>query len=118
LENGESPYEGEIRSVNKLYEIILDRANDPECKSIVLVLHGRLLRIVLASILHRDLTRMGDFTHHNTTVNIVDAFISPATDCEEKKVRKYSRAGHSDRVEFLGVLFDSYSHLIGDASPL
>lgn len=120
LEYGESPFDAEVRSVNKLYEIISASASDPKCQSIVLILHGRLLRVMLSSIMHRDLTKMALFPHHNTTVNIVDAIISPdaATSCVEKKELPYSRATHDDRVEFKGVLFDSSDHLVGDACPL
>jgi broad specificity phosphatase PhoE len=121
LEEGESAYEAEIRSVNKLYEIILERAADPECESIVFILHGRLLRIMLASMLHQDLTKMHLFTHHNTTVNIVDAIISPEKkrECADNEFKpEFSMANHDQRVIFKGVLFDSYSHLTdaGDAS--
>lgn len=66
FEDGESPYQAEVRAVNKLYDIILDQANGA-CKSIVFILHGRLLRIILASILDKDLTCMSKYTHHNTT---------------------------------------------------
>lgn len=78
LEGGESPRDVEIRAVNKLYDILLNHPQISTSKSIVLVLHGRMLRIVLASIFHRDLRQMNRFPHHNTTVNIIDAVISPS----------------------------------------
>ncbi|KAJ3117289.1 hypothetical protein HK098_006305, partial [Nowakowskiella sp. JEL0407] len=68
---GETVKEVEHRAVPKLYEILKSR---PEEK-ILVVIHGRLLRIILGSILHHDLRRMNDYTHHNTSVNILDVLI-------------------------------------------
>ncbi|KAJ3200438.1 hypothetical protein HK099_002684, partial [Clydaea vesicula] len=69
--NGESPFDVEVRSVNKLLDIL-----KREEKNILIVVHGRLLRIMLASILNQNLLTMSYFTHHNTTVNIIDCIIS------------------------------------------
>ncbi|KAL2911764.1 hypothetical protein HK105_208767 [Polyrhizophydium stewartii] len=68
---GESPLEVEARSVPALYDIILSR---PE-QTMVIVVHGRLLRIMLASMLFQSLDRMNEFTHHNTCINMIDVII-------------------------------------------
>ncbi|KAJ3160236.1 hypothetical protein HDU86_001072 [Geranomyces michiganensis] len=38
--------------------------------------HGRLLRIMMASIFYHSLARMSEFEHHNTCINVVDVIIS------------------------------------------
>ncbi|KAJ3246786.1 hypothetical protein HK104_007847, partial [Borealophlyctis nickersoniae] len=68
--NGESPVEVERRAVPALYDIL----QRPE-QTFLIVVHGRLLRILLSSIVYRSLDHMQKFTHHNTCVNVVDAII-------------------------------------------
>lgn len=36
------------------------------------LVHGRLLRIMLSSVLYRSLEHMSDFTHHNCCINVLD----------------------------------------------
>ncbi|KAH6583835.1 hypothetical protein BASA61_007755 [Batrachochytrium salamandrivorans] len=69
--NGESPSEVEARAVPAFYHLLLNR---PE-KTIVFVVHGRLLRIMLSSFLFHNLRYMNDFTHHNTCINLIDAIL-------------------------------------------
>eukprot|EP00842_Homolaphlyctis_polyrhiza_P002438 jgi/Hompol1/3195/HPOL_006400-RA len=69
--NGESPLEVEARAVPALYKIIAER---PE-QTIVLIVHGRLLRVILSSIFFHSLKHMNDFTHHNTCINLIDVNI-------------------------------------------
>ncbi|KAJ1564600.1 hypothetical protein HK096_007176 [Nowakowskiella sp. JEL0078] len=69
--NGESPKDCELRSVPIIYDLLINR---PE-KNILFVIHGRLLRLILGSILHRDLRRMNDYSHHNTSVNLLKVSI-------------------------------------------
>ncbi|KND03582.1 uncharacterized protein SPPG_01058 [Spizellomyces punctatus DAOM BR117] len=68
--NGESPLDVEQRSVPALYDIL----KRPE-ERLAIVIHGRLLRIILSSILYRSLEHMSAFTHHNTCINVIDAII-------------------------------------------
>ncbi|KAJ3107754.1 hypothetical protein HDU97_003424 [Phlyctochytrium planicorne] len=68
---GESAFDVEDRAVPDLYRIIQQDAT-----TFVFVVHGRLLRIVLASILRRDLRLMSTYKHHNTCINVVDVAIS------------------------------------------
>ncbi|KAJ2998488.1 hypothetical protein HDV02_004496 [Globomyces sp. JEL0801] len=78
--SGESPIDVEARSVPALYKLVLER---PEkvflfvCKNteLMLLVHGRLLRIMLSSMLFRSLDFMSEFTHHNTCINLVDTII-------------------------------------------
>ncbi|KAJ3304218.1 hypothetical protein HDV03_002955 [Kappamyces sp. JEL0829] len=68
---GESPIDVEARAVPALYECILQHPG----KTFVFVVHGRLLRILLSSVLFRSLDHMNEFTHHNTCINLVDVII-------------------------------------------
>ncbi|KAI8922021.1 histidine phosphatase superfamily [Powellomyces hirtus] len=68
--NGESPLEVEKRSVQAVYEL-LDR---PE-SNLIIVIHGRLLRIIMSSLFYRSLSRMSEFVHHNTCINVVDVIV-------------------------------------------
>ncbi|KAK5672294.1 hypothetical protein QVD99_001398 [Batrachochytrium dendrobatidis] len=69
--HGESPFQVEARAVPAFYNLMLNR---PET-NIVFVVHGRLLRIMLSSILFQNLNHMNDFTHHNTCINLIDVSI-------------------------------------------
>ncbi|KAJ3036485.1 hypothetical protein HDV00_002694 [Rhizophlyctis rosea] len=68
--NGESPLEVEQRAVPAIYNLL----NRPE-EVFLIVVHGRLLRIILSSLIYASLQHMQSFTHHNTTVNVVDAIV-------------------------------------------
>ncbi|TPX62660.1 hypothetical protein PhCBS80983_g00327 [Powellomyces hirtus] len=68
--NGESPLEVEKRSVQAVYDL-LDR---PE-SNLIIVIHGRLLRIIMSSLFYRSLSRMSEFVHHNTCINVVDVIV-------------------------------------------
>ncbi|KAJ3050832.1 hypothetical protein HK097_008180, partial [Rhizophlyctis rosea] len=68
--NGESPLEVEQRAVPAIYNLL----NRPE-STFLIVVHGRLLRIILSSIVYHSLQHMQSFTHHNTTVNVIDAIV-------------------------------------------
>ncbi|KAJ3345559.1 hypothetical protein HDU83_003943 [Entophlyctis luteolus] len=72
-EGGESPLEVETRSVPAFYRILRDAHVNEQ--NIAIVIHGRLIRILLASILRHDLAGMSDFPHANTCVNVLDAAI-------------------------------------------
>ena len=39
------------------------------------LVHGRLLRVILSSILYQSLQFMSKFTHHNTCINLIDVII-------------------------------------------
>jgi hypothetical protein len=97
--DGESPFEVELRAVPALYDLILHR---PESNIVfvgilvVTLVHGRLLRIILSSILFRNLDHMSEFTHHNTCINLLDIII------------------HNDSNGFLGEpLLDTYKLIDG-----
>ncbi|RKO95912.1 hypothetical protein CAUPRSCDRAFT_12389 [Caulochytrium protostelioides] len=44
---------------------------------VAVVAHGRLLRILLSSLVCADLRLMEQFQHHNTCVNVVDVIYTP-----------------------------------------
>lgn len=66
-EEGESIYEVQDRSVAAVEKILAAHAGD----SVLIVSHGRLLRVLLATILDAGLDSMDDYDHANTCVNVV-----------------------------------------------
>jgi len=69
---GETPVDVRERVLPIVYSL-LER---PE-KTILVVVHGRLLRILLSSILYGNLYHMQSFNHRNTCVNVVDVYYEP-----------------------------------------
>ncbi|KAJ3168720.1 hypothetical protein HDU87_000965 [Geranomyces variabilis] len=67
---GESPLEVEKRAVDALYQLM----ERPESNMIIIV-HGRLLRVMMASIFYHSLVRMSEFGHHNTCINVIDVIV-------------------------------------------
>ncbi|KAI9143018.1 histidine phosphatase superfamily, partial [Paraphysoderma sedebokerense] len=74
---GESPLECESRVIPCLLSIVhkANTLNNKKQKTVVVICHGRLLRIILASLLHQSLYFMSAFTHQNTGVNVLDFVI-------------------------------------------
>jgi len=72
---GETPIDVRERVLPIIYSL-LER---PE-KTILVVVHGRLLRILLSSILYGNLYHMQSFNHRNTCVNVVDVYYEPVKD--------------------------------------
>jgi broad specificity phosphatase PhoE len=68
IEGGESPREVEKRLLDSWNHII---SNDKE-ENILICMHGRAMRILLASILHNDLRKMETFEHHNLGLYILN----------------------------------------------
>ena len=66
---GETPIDVRERVLPVIYSLL----NRPE-KTILVVVHGRLLRILLSSILYGNLYHMQSFNHRNTCVNVVDIY--------------------------------------------
>lgn len=69
---GETPIEVRERVLPIIYSLL----SRPE-QNILVVVHGRLLRIVLSSILYGNLYHMQSFNHRNTCVNVVDIVYEP-----------------------------------------
>ena len=67
-------------------------------------MHGRLLRILLSSLLHQSLDKMNIFTHHNTSVNIIEAHIDH-TKNSKSDIENYPNT------TFIAKVLDSRSHL-------
>lgn len=67
VEEGESVYEVRDRSVAAVGEILDAHGG----KTVLVVSHGRLLRVLLATLLDAGLEKMDEFDHANTCVNIV-----------------------------------------------
>lgn len=67
-ENGESPQDVLKRAKPKISQILRER----EGRHFLFILHGRLMRIVLADWLFGDLSKMQDIPHSNTGIWILD----------------------------------------------
>lgn len=67
VEEGESIYEVRDRALASVENIL----HAQQGKTVLIVSHGRLLRVLLASILGDGLESMDDFHHANTCVNVV-----------------------------------------------
>lgn len=72
---GETPLEVRARVLPIIYSL-LERPED----KILVVVHGRLLRILLSSILYGNLYHMQSFNHRNTCVNVVDVYYEQVRD--------------------------------------
>ncbi|KAJ3021474.1 hypothetical protein HKX48_008408 [Thoreauomyces humboldtii] len=68
--NGESPLDCEKRSVPPIYKLL-----ERDESNIIVVIHGRLLRIIMSSLFFGSLAHMSEFVHHNTCINVVDVII-------------------------------------------
>jgi len=66
---GETPLDVRDRVLPIIYSLL----KRPE-KTILVILHGRILRILLSSILYGNLYHMQSFNHKNTCVNVVDVY--------------------------------------------
>eukprot|EP00834_Sanchytrium_tribonematis_P004950 NODE_271_length_11194_cov_0.541595.p4 type:complete len:292 gc:universal NODE_271_length_11194_cov_0.541595:3540-4415(+) len=72
---GESPNDVKKRSILGVFKI-LDDANG--FKTIAVIAHGRLLRILLSQLIHNSLHFMALILHSNTCVNDIDVLIFPS----------------------------------------
>ncbi|KAI9175776.1 hypothetical protein H9P43_006140 [Blastocladiella emersonii ATCC 22665] len=79
-ERGESPKQVSQRAGAQLFALIDEARRRPRAASgpytIAIVIHGRLLRILLATLLHRSLFCMPAFSHTNCNINVLD-FVTP-----------------------------------------
>ncbi|KAL7746549.1 hypothetical protein RI367_008076 [Sorochytrium milnesiophthora] len=79
-ENGESAEDAAERSIAALLDIVARAAKldtEQQHKTVVIVAHGRLIRILLAALLHKSLFFMSSFTHQNTGMNVIDFLVQP-----------------------------------------
>lgn len=67
IEGGETPRSVEER-IRKVIDVIVSR---PEEDTILICMHGRAMRILLASIIHQDLKCMDDFQHQNVCLYVL-----------------------------------------------
>ncbi|POM71464.1 Phosphoglycerate mutase [Phytophthora palmivora] len=66
---GESPRDVVNRGVKKITEVV---SNTPPKEQVLMVTHGRFNKIVLAQMLHGELTHMTEIGQDNTCVNVID----------------------------------------------
>ncbi|TPX50772.1 hypothetical protein SeLEV6574_g00719 [Synchytrium endobioticum] len=102
---GESPFAVEIRSVSLLYDLIYSRSEN----NLVFVLHGRLLRIILSSLLNRNLSKMDSFRHHNCNINILDIEILDTP--SSSSPLSLSPSSKNLAIQVLACILDDCSHL-------
>lgn len=67
VEDGESILDVQKRGVSAVEKIVEDHAGE----SVLVITHGRFLRILLATILEIGLERMNEIDHANTSVNVI-----------------------------------------------
>jgi len=67
-EGGESPLDVQIKQ-QKVLEIILNRKEEDP---ILICMHGRAIRILLATVLHNDLKLMDSFQHENLGLYLLE----------------------------------------------
>ncbi len=67
VDEGESIYDVQDRCAKAVDRILADHAGS----RILVVSHGRLLRVLLATVLDVGLARMDEFNHANTCVNVL-----------------------------------------------
>ncbi|KAG3104250.1 hypothetical protein PI124_g11402 [Phytophthora idaei] len=67
--DGESPMDVVNRGVKKITELV---SNTPPKEQVLMVTHGRFNKIVLAQMLHGELTHMTEIDQNNTCVNVID----------------------------------------------
>jgi len=89
---GETPIDVRERVLPIIYSL-LER---PE-KTILVVVHGRLLRILLSSILYGNLYHMQSFNHRNTCVNVVDVYYEKVNNKNDPTI--LSKLSSLDRYE-------------------
>jgi broad specificity phosphatase PhoE len=115
---GESPADCLRRFVPAFYRLIEQALvsspgtnNDDELKHVVVVSHGRLLRIVMAYLIERDLTHMSLYQHHNTTINVLDAVENHSHHGSAVGLLGASRP-HLDTIYgWIPAVLDDHSHL-------
>lgn len=69
--NGESPNQVKERAERAIRQII-NEAIEKEAETVILVAHGRFLRILISWIVHRSLQYMGTVAHYNCNINVID----------------------------------------------
>lgn len=67
VQSGESILDVQKRGVRAIKQIVQEHAGD----TVLVVTHGRFLRVILSTILEYGLERMNDIDHANTGVNII-----------------------------------------------
>lgn len=68
INGGESPREVQNR-IKPMLELVFSRENE---KTILICMHGRAMRILLATLFHGDLAKMDDFEHHNLGLYLLE----------------------------------------------
>jgi broad specificity phosphatase PhoE len=84
IDGGESPVDVEKR-IKPVMEIILSR---PEEDLILICMHGRAMRILLASFLHQNLHCMDDFHHQNLCLYVLNY------SSQKFEIEKFNETGH------------------------
>ncbi|ORX69481.1 phosphoglycerate mutase-like protein, partial [Linderina pennispora] len=75
IENGESAQECQDRIVLAVIDI-LNESVEKGHRNVLLCLHGRLLRVIMATLVSRDLRTMSDFPHTNCSYHEVSVEVN------------------------------------------
>lgn len=84
IQGGESPADVQRRQ-KPVIDLIVSR---PEEETILICMHGRAIRILLASLLHQDLRKMDQFAHNNLCLYMLNYSASQFT------MEKYNDIDH------------------------
>ncbi|ORZ40844.1 histidine phosphatase superfamily, partial [Catenaria anguillulae PL171] len=81
---GESPNAAARRAVRQLFALlqaspIQNDANEPGVRTIAIVSHGVVLRLILSTLLHRSLHMAVTMDHHNCCIDVIDVLASSPT---------------------------------------
>ncbi|KAJ2777043.1 hypothetical protein H4R18_005359 [Coemansia javaensis] len=96
---GESANDGKAR-VLAAFADILRTARERQYRRIILCIHGRIMRVMMAALVDKDLGKMDKYTHTNCCYNVIRAEVddsAPGTD--------------PDEVDFVPVRLDVRDHL-------
>ncbi len=70
------------------------------------------MRIIMSSLLYHDLSHMASFTHHNTCINIIDAFIGDEALVDGPNADEVDI--HPPNISFKSIRLDIRDHLPPD----
>ncbi|KAK9720538.1 hypothetical protein K7432_004082 [Basidiobolus ranarum] len=127
FESGESPRDVENRALPVIADILKNLPKDTKQPRIAVVIHGRLLRILLSSLLWGNLHQMPAISHCNTCVNEIHVYRADDPDLQTIDITGYQqqdpkyRANYPESAQrklldgycFVPVKLNSVEHLNG-----
>ncbi|KAJ3414090.1 hypothetical protein HDV05_007124 [Chytridiales sp. JEL 0842] len=95
---GESPFDIESRACGLIYDLLLRQR--PQAQTFCFVIHGRLMRAILASLIDHDLGYMKAYEHHNTSVNVLDALVfEEGVEVDSRVVEEFRKGSTAEKLK-------------------